>query len=71
MRCYFMRAGRIVSVEELPGLSDQEAIKTSCRLFDVGKADFDGFEIWDRARIVFRASPSKSDGAPRPPDDVT
>jgi hypothetical protein len=26
MRCFFMRSGHIAGVEELPGLSDEEAV---------------------------------------------
>lgn len=62
MRCYFMRNGHIASVEELPGLSDQEAIETGRRLYEARrkKHNFEGFEIWDRTRIVIQ------DPAPAP-----
>jgi hypothetical protein len=54
MRCYFMRAGHIAAVEELPGLSDKEAQDKSHQLFFERKANFDGFELWDRTRVITR-----------------
>ena len=54
MRCYFMRAGHIEAVEELPGLSDQEAIAKAHALFSERKQHFEGFELWDRARVLIR-----------------
>ena len=50
MRCYFMRDGHIEAVEELPGLSDEEAIAKAHALFSERKQHFEGFELWDRAR---------------------
>lgn len=52
MRCYFTRDGHIVSVEELLGLSDDEATNKAYRLFSDRKNSFDGFELWDRARVI-------------------
>jgi hypothetical protein len=54
MRCYFMRGGHIASVEELPGLSDEEAMAKADALFSERKHLFDGFELWDRARVIVR-----------------
>lgn len=56
MRCYFMRDGHIASVEELPGLSDEEAVARSQRLFEERKAEFhyDGFEVWLLARMIIQ-----------------
>lgn len=55
MRCYLMRGGHIVSVEMLPGLSDQEAIEQSHRIFaERAENQYDGFELWDMARVVTR-----------------
>ena len=50
MRCYFMRDGHSEAVEELPGLSDEEAIAKAHALFSERKHLFEGFEVWDRAR---------------------
>jgi hypothetical protein len=54
MRCYFMRAGHIEAVEELPGLSDEGAIAKAHALFSERKQHFEGFEVWDRARVLIR-----------------
>ncbi len=55
MRCFFLRASHIVGVEMLPGLSDQEAIAQAQKLFSLKRpGQFEGFEVWDRTRVVFR-----------------
>ena len=54
MRCYFMRGGHIEAVEELGGLSDGEAIAKAHSLFSQRKLLFEGFELWDRARVLIR-----------------
>jgi hypothetical protein len=54
MLCYFMRGGRIEAVEELTGLSDDEAIAKAHALFSQRKREFDGFEVWDRTRAIIR-----------------
>jgi hypothetical protein len=54
MRCYFMRGGHIEAVEELPGLSDDEAIVRAHALFAERKHVFHGFELWDRTRVIIR-----------------
>jgi hypothetical protein len=54
MRCYFMRSGRIVDVEILSGLSDDEAVAKAKLLFSERPTPTDGFEVWDRARIIFK-----------------
>jgi hypothetical protein len=54
MRCYFLRAGRIEAVEELPGLSDDEAVAKAHALFSERKREFEGFEVWNRARVIIR-----------------
>jgi hypothetical protein len=53
MRCLFLRQGHVVDVETLPGLSDLDAIAKAHSLFSNRKAEFDGFEVWDRIRMVF------------------
>ncbi len=64
MRCYFLRDGHIAGVEILPpGLSDEDAIARAHTLSLKHKGPFDGFEVWDRARVVFR----QPDPFARPP----
>jgi hypothetical protein len=49
-----MRDGHIEAVEELPGLADEEAIAKFHALFSERKHVFEGFELWDRARVRIR-----------------
>jgi hypothetical protein len=60
MRCYFMRAGHIAGVEEMPGLSDEEAVAKSREMFEARKPEFDGFEVWERDRMVLQEPPALS-----------
>jgi hypothetical protein len=65
MHCYFLHDGHIAGVETLaPELSDEDAIARAHILFSKRKAPFDGFEVWDRARFVFRLPPSAETVAP-------
>lgn len=54
MRCYFMREGHIASIEMLTGLSDKDAVAKAHMLFSDRGGRFDGFEVWDRARVIMR-----------------
>jgi hypothetical protein len=54
MRCYFMRDGHIGAVEELLGLSEEEATAKAHVLFAERKHLFEGFELWDHARFLIR-----------------
>jgi hypothetical protein len=54
MRCYFMRDGHIEAVEELPGLADDEAIAKAHALFAERRHSFEGFELWERSRVLVR-----------------
>ena len=55
MYCFFMRAGHIADLStSMTGLSDQDAIAMAHLLFLERGAGFDGFEVWDRARMVIR-----------------
>lgn len=54
MRCYFLRDGRICAVELLSDISDEAAVRQARDLFDQRKNDAEAFEIWDRARFVYR-----------------
>jgi hypothetical protein len=54
-----MSNGHIASVVELPGISDNEAVETCRGLFETRKIKekFEGFEVWDRARIIIQHPP--------------
>jgi hypothetical protein len=67
VRCYFMRRGHIAAVQELSGLFDQEATNRSHNLFSELKEKFDGFELWDRARMLIQ-HPKPSDLSPKRDD---
>jgi hypothetical protein len=55
MWCYFLLHGHIAGVEVLPlGLSDEDAIERALILLSKRKGAFDGLEVWDGARFVFR-----------------
>lgn len=56
MRCFFMRAGRIESVEFLTTQSDADRIAEATGLFEKkGKPNgADGFEVWDGSRFLYR-----------------
>ncbi|MGH6990676.1 MAG: hypothetical protein ACREE3_12330 [Stellaceae bacterium] len=54
MRCYFMRDGHIAGVELLSDVSDTAAIAEALVLFKERQDKYVAFEIWDRARFVYR-----------------
>jgi hypothetical protein len=54
MRCHLMRGGHIEAVEELGRLPDGEAIAKAHALFSERKLLFEGFELWDRKRVLIR-----------------
>jgi hypothetical protein len=64
MRCYFMRDGHIEAVEELPGLADEEAIAKAHALFSERKHVFEGFELWERSRVIIRHPEPASSNSP-------
>jgi len=58
MRCYMMRRGRIFSVEMLTPGTDDSLIEQARAHFDSRSRErFDGFEVWDGSRKVFRHPP--------------
>jgi hypothetical protein len=57
MRCYFLRGGHIVAVEELTGLSDKEAIVKAQALFSERENAVGAFEVWDQTRVINRHPP--------------
>ncbi len=56
MRCYFLKDGHIKSVQELPDLTEAEAIEQARLLFSERSQLFEGFELWDRDRFIIRYS---------------
>ena len=52
MRCYYVRGGHIVDVDEVSGPSDEEAIGKAQALFSEREDLFEGFELWDGARVL-------------------
>ena len=65
MRCYFLKAGHIEAVEELPGLSDDEAVTKRASCFSERSHLFDGFEVWDRTQVIVGTRPSIRAARPR------
>jgi hypothetical protein len=59
MRCFFKRGGHIAAVELLPGLNDAEAVEKSREMFETREreAGYEGFEVWDQARMVIQQPP--------------
>jgi hypothetical protein len=60
VRCYFVKGGKIIGVQDLSGLSHEEAIETARRRFEEGASSYDGVEVWDRRRIYRQGRISKS-----------
>jgi hypothetical protein len=54
VRCYFLRDGRVGGVAHLTKTSDNVAIEQARILFEKHKDRCSGFEVWDRARLVYR-----------------
>jgi hypothetical protein len=46
--------GGIEAVEELAGLSDEQAIAKAHALFSERKHTFQGFELWNHTRVIIR-----------------
>ena len=65
MRCYLMRKGHIASVAILTiGASDEQLIAEAKALFKGCAEIYDGFEVWDRERFIFRFPP-ENEGPPK------
>jgi hypothetical protein len=68
MRCYFLRGGHIVAVEELTGLSDEDAIVKAQVLFSESEIPVEAFEVWDQTRVIIRhpnaQEPARAGGGP-------
>jgi hypothetical protein len=54
LRCYFLSGGHIVAVEVFTDLSDEEAVAKAHQLFLEEGPHFEGFEVWERTRMVIR-----------------
>jgi hypothetical protein len=61
MRCYFMRGGRIEGVAFLRSGPDDALIEEAKSAF-AQRVDqqFDGFEVWDGTRFVYRSEASST-----------
>jgi hypothetical protein len=56
MNCYFMKDGRISSVELLIREADDDVVREATELFESRgqQRKADGFEVWAGARFVYR-----------------
>ena len=66
MRCYFIHDGHIESVVVMEGVGDDNAaIRKGLELF-LGRLEksVDGFEIWERDRLVYRYPEADSQSDP-------
>ena len=57
MRCYFMRSGRIQGITFLKsGPDDARLVEEARSVFEQhAEQNFDGFEVWDGTRFVYRS----------------
>lgn len=63
MRCFFFKDGHVASVEEMLGFTSEEALARARVLLEERKNRFDGFEVWDGARMLHRFPGSVSQTA--------
>lgn len=54
MRCYLIRKGHIAAVEVLGAGPDEALVEQARALFEKRESEFEGFEVWDCARFVYR-----------------
>jgi hypothetical protein len=56
MRCYFIYDNHVDGVEFLRPGDDEDLIKQGWAIFNAHpkRARLDGFEVWDRARFIYR-----------------
>ena len=59
MRCYLMRQGRIAAVELLTSNTDRALAEEAEEIFAARSKNlgWDGFEVWDGLRFVYRHPP--------------
>ena len=61
MRCYFTRGGRIEGVTFLRSGPDDALIEEAKSAFaQQAGQQFDGFEVWDGTRFVYRSEASST-----------
>jgi hypothetical protein len=61
MRCYFMRGGRIQGVTFLKSGPDDALIaEAKSAIAQHAGQQFDGFEVWDGTRFVYRSDASST-----------
>ncbi len=68
MRCYFTRGSRIEGVTFLKTAPDGDLIRQAKSLF-LERAqiqNFDGFEVWDGNRFIYRSPSEPAKDPPRP-----
>ena len=69
MRCYFMRGNRIENVGFLKTAPDDDLIRQAKLLFQEHAAQrYDGFEVWDGNRFVYRSPPAEQTTATGSPN---
>jgi hypothetical protein len=55
MRCYFLRSGQIAAIELLDrALGDDAAVCNAASIFIAHMGEYEGYEVWDQNRMVFR-----------------
>lgn len=54
MRCYFTRADSIQGVTFIRAASDEDLIEKARQLFATRGDQFDGFEVWQGDRFIYR-----------------
>ena len=57
MRCFFLQGGHIVAVQLIDAESDADAIEQARALFMIQGNKYEAFEVWDRARFLYRFPP--------------
>ena len=62
MRCFFVRAGRIVGADADRPFGRRRDCEGSLAVFRA-QAHFDGFELWDGIRLIFISSSTRNSSA--------
>jgi len=65
MRCYFMQGGRIENVAYLRTGRDDDLIRQAkALLLEHAAQKYDGIEVWDGNRFVYREAAAREQGQP-------
>lgn len=66
MRCYLMKDGHIFAVEFLEEDTDSRLVEKAGEVFERRRpvANYDGFEVWDGSRFIYRWPPAVPQGPP-------